>query len=97
MPFSMRPYRRVCVQCLITSCRFGNNVVGGLVLLVLVTSGCNEWTIPRCAGTPVTTPCFGPCTVDVEPGGPTYTQVTMPLAVVIQDQQGKRHCQEIQP
>ena len=74
-----------------------NSGVGGLVLLVLVTNGCTEWTIPRCAGTPFTTPCVGPCMVDAEPGGPSYTQVTMPLAVVIQDQYGKRHCQAIQP
>ena len=47
--------------------------------------------------TPFTTPCVGPCTVDAERAGPTYPQVTMPLAVVVQDQQGKRHCQEIQP
>ena len=36
-------------------------------------------------------------TADAEQAGPTYPQVTVPLAVVIQDQYGKRHCQEIQP
>lgn len=63
---------------------------------MLVTSGCREWTISPCAGTPFKTPCVGPCTVDAEPGGPTCTHVTMPLAVVIQDQQGKRLSQPIQ-
>lgn len=77
MPFSMRPYRRLPVQWLVTSSGFGNRWVGGLVFLVLVTSGCSEWTIPPCAGTPFTMPCVGPCTTDVEPAGPTYTQVTM--------------------
>jgi hypothetical protein len=97
MPFTIRPYRRFPVQCSVTSNRFGNSWVGGLVLLVLVISGCTEWTIPPCEGTPFKTPCVGPCTVDAEPAGPTYTQVTMPLAVVIQDKYGKLHCQEIQP
>ena len=52
MPFAIRPYRRFPVQCFITSYGFGNSWVGGLVLLVLVTSGCTEWTIPPCKGTP---------------------------------------------
>ena len=39
----------------------------------------------------------GPCTVDAEAAGPTYPQVTPPLAVVIQEQYGERHCQAIQP
>ena len=72
-------------------------VGGGLVLLVLVPSGCSEWTISPCAGTPFKMPSVGPCAVDAEPGGPTSTHVTMPLAVVIHGQQGRRHCQEIQP
>ena len=97
MPVSIRPFRRFPVQCAITSYRLGNVSVWGLVLLVLTISGCTEWTISPCAGTPFKTPCVGPCTVDVEPGGQTYTQVTMPLAVVIQDKQGKLHCQEIKP
>jgi hypothetical protein len=33
----------------------------------------------------------------VEPVGPAYTRVTVPLAVVIHDQHGTLHCQEIQP
>lgn len=68
---------------------------GGVLVLALV--GCTEWTISPCAGTPFKTPCVGPCTVAVEPGGPTYTRETMPLAVVIQDRQGTLHCQQIQP
>jgi len=96
-PFSVRPHGRVPVRCFLTSSRFGNSGVGGLVLLVLVTRGCTERTIPRCEETPVTTPCVGPCTVDAEPARPTDTQVTRPLAVVIQDQQEKRHGQAIQP
>ena len=74
-----------------------NGWVWGLLLLVLALVGCTEWTIPPCAGTPFKTPCVGPCTAGVEPAEPTYTRVTMPLAVVIQDQQGKRLCHEIQP
>lgn len=76
---------------------FRERSVRGLVLLVLALGGCTEWTIPPCEGTPFRTPCVGPCTVYVEPAGPTYTQVTMPLAVVIHDKHGKLHCQEIQP
>ena len=67
------------------------------LLGVLALVGCTEWVIPPCAGTPFKTPCVGPCTVAVEPVGPTYTRETMPLAVVIQDRQGTLHCQEIQP
>lgn len=37
------------------------------------------------------------CTVDAEPAVPNYTQMTMPLAVVIQDKYGKLDYQEIQP
>ena len=97
MPFSILPHHRFPLQRFITSYGLGNGWVWGLVLLVLVTSGCTEWTIPPCQGTPFKTPCVGPCTVDVEPGGPTYTQVTAPLAVVIHDMYGKLHCQEIKP
>ena len=74
-----------------------NAWVWGFALLVLVVGGCTEWTIPPCAGTPVKTPCVGPCTMGVEPVAPTYTRVTVPLAVVIQDQHGTLHCQQIQP
>lgn len=97
MPCSMRPSCRVPTQRFITSCGFGNSGVGELVLLVLVTSGCTEWAIPPCAGTPFKTRCVGPCMVDAEPAGPTYTQATMPLAVVTQDTDGKRHGLAIQP
>lgn len=75
---------------------WGNGWVWGLMLLVLVVGGCTEWTIPPCAGT-FKTPCVGPCTVAVEPVGPPNTHVTVPLAVVIQDEKGIRHCQQIQP
>jgi hypothetical protein len=74
-----------------------NGWLWGLVFLVLVVGGCTEWTIPPCAETPFKTPCVGPCTMAVEPVGSTYTSVTVPLAVVIQDQNGKLHCQEIKP
>jgi hypothetical protein len=67
------------------------------LLGVLALVGCTEWVIPPCAGTPFKTPCVGPCTVAVEPVGPAYTRATVPLAVVIQDQKGTLHCQEIQP
>jgi hypothetical protein len=97
MPVSIRPHRRFPVQCLITSYGFVNRWMGGLALLMLVISGCTEWTIPPCKGTPFTTPCVGPCTMDAEPAMPNYTQVTIPLAVVIHDRYGKLHCQEIQP
>jgi hypothetical protein len=90
------PDHRYPAQCL-RSCGLGKVSVWGLLLLVLAIGGCTEWTIPPCEGTPFKTPCVGPCTVDVESGGPTYTQVTMPLAVVIHDKYGKLHCQEIQP
>jgi hypothetical protein len=76
---------------------WGNGWVLGLMLLVLAVGGCTEWTIPPCVGTPFKTPCVGPCTLTVEPVGPSYTRVTLPLAVVIQDQQGTLRCQEIQP
>ena len=75
----------------------GNGWVWGLVLLVLVVGGCTEWTIPPCTGTPFKTPCVGPCTVAVEPVGPAYTHATMPLAVVILDEKGTMHCQQIKP
>lgn len=65
------------------------------VLLGLV--GCTEWTISPCSGTPFKTPCVGPCTLAVEPAGQAYTNRTVPLAVLIRDQQGTLHCQEIQP
>ena len=74
-----------------------NGWVWGLALLVLVVGGCTEWTISPCAGTPIKTPCVGPCTMNVEPVGPTYTRVMVPLAVVIRDQHGTLHCQQIQP
>jgi hypothetical protein len=96
MPFSIRPYQRFPMRCFITSYGLRNVSVCGLVLLVLALGGCIEWTVPPCKGTPFKTPCVGPCTVDVEPAGPTYTQVTMPLAVVIHDRHGTLHCQEIQ-
>ena len=96
MPFAIRPYGRFPVQCFLTSYGFVR-WVEGFVLLVLVTSGCTEWTIPPCKGTQFTTPCVGPCTMDAEPTVPNYTQMTIPLAVVIQDKYGKLHCQEIQP
>ena len=76
---------------------WGNGWLWGLMLPVLLVSGCTEWTIPPCEGTPFKTPCVGPCTVPVEPVGPAYTQATMPLAVVIQDQNGTLHCQQIKP
>ena len=75
---------------------WGTGRLWGLVLLVLVVGGCTEWTIPPCTGT-FKTPCVGPCNVAVEPVDPNSTRVTVPLAVVIQDQQGTRHCQQIQP
>jgi len=64
---------------------------------VLVVGGYTEWTISPCAGTPIKTLCVGPCAGGVEPVGPTYTRVALPLAVVIQDQQGTLHYQEIKP
>ena len=76
---------------------WGNGWMWGLVLLALVLGGCTEWTIPACEGMPSKTPCVGPCTVAVEPVGPAYTRATVPLAVVIQDEQGTRHCQQIRP
>jgi len=69
----------------------------GVCVLILALVGCTEWTIPPCEGTPFKTPCVGPCTVAVEPVGPTYTRATMPLAVVIRDQHGTLHCQQIEP
>jgi len=96
VPISIRPHRRFPVQCF-PSYGFRNSWVGGLVLLVLVMSGCTEWTIPPCKGTSFNTPCVGPCTMDAEPAVPNYTLVTIPLAVVIHDKYGKLHCQEIQP
>ncbi len=77
---------------------WGNGLAWGLVLLVLALVGCStEWTIPPCAGTPFKTPCVGPCTVPGEDVGPTFTRVTVPFAVVIQDRQGTLHCQQVQP
>jgi hypothetical protein len=96
MPCAIRQYRLFPVQYFATSYGLRNSWVGGL-LLVLVISGCTEWTIPPCKGTPFNTPCVGPCTMDAEPAVPNYTQVTIPLAVVIHDRYGKLHCQEIQP
>lgn len=69
----------------------------GLCVGLLVVGGCTEWTIPPCTGTPSKAPCVGPCTVAVEPVGPVYTRATVPLAVVIQDERGMVHCQEIKP
>lgn len=97
MPSSIRPYRRFPLQCCITSYGLGHVSVCGLVLMMLALVGCVERKIPPCQGTPFKTPCVGPYTVDAEAGGPTYTQVTAPLAVVIQDKYGKQHCQEITP
>jgi hypothetical protein len=71
--------------------------LGLCVCLLLAISSCTEWTIPPCEGTPFKTPCVGPCTVPVEPAGPTYTLAEVPLAVVIQDEQGTFHCQQIKP
>ena len=65
MPFAIPPPRRFPLQRFFTSYGLGNRWVWGLVLLVLVTIGCTEWTIPPCQGTPFKTPCVGPCTVDV--------------------------------
>ena len=70
MPFRIRHDHRFPVQDL-TSYGLGNVSVWGLMLLVLTTGGCTEWTISPCAGTPFKTPCVGVCTVDVEPGGPS--------------------------
>jgi hypothetical protein len=93
----IRPFCRFLVQSFITSYGFGNRWVAGLVLLVLLMSGCAEWTIPSCKGTPFNTPCVGPCSIDAEPTTPNYTQVTMPVAVVIRDRSGTLHCQDIKP
>lgn len=71
--------------------------LGLCVGLLLLVGGCTEWTIPSCEGTPSKTPCVGPCTVAVEAVGPVYTRATVPLAVVIQDERGTVHCQEIKP
>lgn len=60
-------------------------------------SGCAEWTIPSCKGTPINTPCVGLCSIEAEPATPNYTQVTMPVAVVIRDRSGTLHCQDIKP
>lgn len=97
MHFMIRLFRRFLVQGFITSYGFGNRWVAGLVLLVLVMSGYAEWTIPSCKGTPFNTPCVGPCSIDAEPTTPNYTQVTMPVAVVIRDRSGTLHCQDIKP
>ena len=70
---------------------------GGGCALVLALVGCTEWTIPPCAGTPFKTPCVGVCTIPLEPVGPAFTRATVPLAVVIQDEQGTFHCQQIKP
>jgi hypothetical protein len=66
-------------------------------LAVLVIGGCTEWTIPACEGTPPKTPCVGECTIPLEPVGQAFTSATVPLAVVIQDEQGTFHCQQIKP
>ena len=97
MRFMIRLFRRFLVQGFITPYGFGNRWGAGLVLLVLVMSGCAEWTIPSCKGTPFNTPCVGPCSIDAEPTTPNYTQVTMPVAVVIRDRSGTLHCQDIKP
>ena len=91
------PLPSIPCQSFITSHGFGDRWVAGLVLLVLVMSGCAEWTIPSCKGTPFNTPCVGPCSIDAEPTTPNYTQVTMPVAVVIRDRSGTLHCQDIKP
>ena len=59
----------VASPCMLHHVLWGWKQWGGLVLLVLVASGYTEWTIPRCAGTPFTTRCIGPCTVEAEPAG----------------------------
>ena len=69
----------------------------GWCVLVLALVGCTEWVIPACEGMPPKTPCVGACTIPLEPVRPAYTRATVPLAVVIQDEQGTLHCQEIQP
>ena len=97
MPVSIRRYRFCPMHCAVMSYRLGTVWACGLVLLVLVISGCTEWTISRCKGTPFNTPCVGPCTVETDPAVPNYTQVTIRRAVVIHDRYGKLHCQEIQP
>jgi hypothetical protein len=69
----------------------------GVGVLVLALVGCTEWVIPACEGMPPKTPCVGVCTIPLEPVGPAYTRATMPFAVVIQDEHGTFHCQEIKP
>ena len=68
-----------------------------MMLWMLALVNCTEWTIPACGGMPPKTPCVGACTVTLEPVGPASTQATVPLAVVIQDEQGTFHCQQIKP
>ena len=97
MHFTIRPFLRFLVRCFITSDGLGYRWAAGLVLLVLLMSGCAEWTIPSCKGSPFNTPCVGPCTVDAEPATRNFTQVTIPRAVVIHDQSGTLHCQQIKP
>jgi hypothetical protein len=64
----------------------GLETVGGTHVPGLVISGCIEWTIPLCKETPFSTPCVEAVhPMDAEPAVPNYTQVTIPLAVVIQD------------
>ena len=68
-----------------------------MMLWMLALVSCTEWTIPACEGMPPKTPCVGECTIPLEPVGPAFTQATVPLAVVIQDEQGTFHCQQIKP
>jgi hypothetical protein len=68
-----------------------------MMLWTLALVSCAEWTIPACEGMPPKTPCVGACTIPLEPVGQAFTQATVPLAVVIQDDQGTFHCQQIKP
>jgi hypothetical protein len=66
--------------------------VGGLLLGV---GGCTtQWIIPVCQED-AKTPCVGQCEIPVD--GQGLTLRTVPLAVVIRDHSGTRHCEEIQP
>lgn len=67
----------------------------GLCVGLLMVSGCTEWTIPSCEGTPYKMPCVGACPVVVKPTGKNSTRTKAPLAVVIQDEQGAVHCETI--
>ena len=97
MHFPVSPFCRFPGQCFIKGYGLGYRWVAGLVLLVVMMGGCAKLTIPSCKGTPFNTPCAGPCTVEAEPGMPSYTQVLIPLAVVIHDRYGNLHCQDIKP